>query len=342
MLKKKSLGSFVDVDVSRRTRKSKFFYQINTVIDWSVFEKELYKVCKRSIQDAAGRPAYNPLVLFKMMLIQTWYNLSDMGVEDMVNDTLSANLFCGLRVEDTVPDHSTLSRFRSELAEKKAMNRLLHKLNVQLTNQGIMVQNGGIIDASITPTLHKPKGKSTYMLPNSCGVPPEKTVQPGVDKEGKWVKKGGKLQYGYKRHYLSEDKEGLVLSVHTTGGNVHDSQCMEACLDQVCLPARSRILADKGYCSSKNEELLKSRGLRSGIQKKARRNRPLSKWEKSYNRYISRSRYKIERVFGSIKRWFGRLEARYVGLSKTHNQHVLEAIAYNLYRLPGIIMSNAG
>ena len=55
--------------------------------------------------DAAGRPAYNPLVLFKMMLLQTWYNLSDMGVEDMVNETLPANAFCGLRVEDTVPDH---------------------------------------------------------------------------------------------------------------------------------------------------------------------------------------------------------------------------------------------
>jgi transposase, IS5 family len=93
----------------------------NAVIDWTLFEKERYKVCKRAIADAAGRPAHNPLVLFKMMRLQTWYNLSDMGVEDMVNDTLSANAFCGLRVEDTVPDHSTLSRFRSELTEKRAM-----------------------------------------------------------------------------------------------------------------------------------------------------------------------------------------------------------------------------
>jgi transposase, IS5 family len=110
MIKKQLPGSFVSVDVSRRTRKSRFLHQINTLIDWAVFEKELDKVCKRSVEDAAGRPAYNPLVLFKMMLLQTWYNLSELGVEDMVNDTLSANAFCGLRVEDTVPDHSTLSR----------------------------------------------------------------------------------------------------------------------------------------------------------------------------------------------------------------------------------------
>jgi transposase, IS5 family len=114
---------------------------------------------------------------------------------------------------------------------------------------------------------------------------------------------------------------------------------MSACLDQVELPVGSRLLADKGYCSVKNEQLLRQRGLRSGIQRKAHRNRPLSVWEKRYNQLIGRSRYKIERVFGSIKRWFGSLEARYVGLSKTHGQHVLEAMAYNLYRLPGIVMS---
>ena len=81
-----------------------------------MFEKALYKVCKRSVMDAAGRPSYNPLVLFKMMLLPTWYHLSAPGIEDMVNENFSANAFCGLRVEDTVPDHSTLSRCRRELS----------------------------------------------------------------------------------------------------------------------------------------------------------------------------------------------------------------------------------
>ena len=117
MIKKQIPGSSVSVDVSRRTRKSKFFHQINAGINWTVFEKERQQVCKRSVQDAAGRPAYHPLALSKMMLLQTRYHLSDMGVEDMVNDTLWANAFCGLRAEDTTPDHSTRSRFRSELSD---------------------------------------------------------------------------------------------------------------------------------------------------------------------------------------------------------------------------------
>ena len=107
------------------------------------------------------------------------------------------------------------------------------------------------------------------------------------------------------------------------------SQYLEACLRQVDLPSGSRVLADKGYCSAANEGLLRTRGLRSGIQRKAPRGRPLSVWEKRYNKLIAASRYKIEQVFGRIKRWFGRLEARYVGMIKTHGQHVLEAMAYH-------------
>ena len=251
--------------------------------------------------------------------------------------------FCGLQLEDEVPDHSVVCRFRKALSESGAWEVLLDQINSQLTARGVLVKPGAmdIIDASITPTPRKPEGKSTYALSEEPDTPPTKEVKPSVDQEAAWVKKGGKLQYGYKRHCLAESHEGLVLSVHTTAANAHDSPHLENCLRKVRLPKGSRVLADKGYCAKANEVLLHSKGLRSGIQRKAYRKRPLSVWEKHYNKRIGRSRYKIERVFGSIKRWFGRLEARYVGLMKTHGQHVLEAMAYNLYRLPGIILSNA-
>jgi Transposase DDE domain len=107
---------------------------------------------------------------------------------------------------------------------------------------------------------------------------------------------------------------------------------MEACLDQVDpLPIGSRLLADKGYRSAKNEQLLRQRGLL---------NRPLYVWEKRYNQLIGRSRYKIERVFGSIKRWFGRLSARYVGLVKTHGQACLRGHGVVLERDDFTILGN--
>ena len=108
---------------------------------------------------------------------------------------------------------------------------------------------------------------------------------------------------------------------------------------QANLPPGSTVLADKGYASASNASWLQGQGLKSRIQRKAYRNAPLRQWARRYNNLISEDRYKIERVFGSIRRWFGGLRARYVGLLKTHGQHVLEGIAYNLYRTPGLITS---
>ena len=274
------------------------------------------------------------------MLLQTWYNLSDYGVEEQVNESPSCMRFCGLQLADEVPDHSVVCRFRKAFNQSGAWEVLLQQINRQFTKHGLSIKQGAaMIDASVTPTPRKPRGKSSYTLSEEPGTPPTKEEKSGVDQEARWVKQGGKLQYGYKCHYLAEAQEGLRLTVHTTPAKAHDSQLLGNCLNKVKLPQRSRVLADKGYCSQANEALLRSRGLRSGIQPKVYRNKPLTHREKQYNKLVGKVRYKIERVFGSIKRWFGRLEARYVGIAKTHGQHGLEALAYSLYRLPKINMS---
>jgi transposase, IS5 family len=127
------------------------------------------------------------------------------------------------------------------------------------------------------------EGKSSYTLAEEKEPPLDKTLQPGVDQEARWVKKGGKLQYGYKRHYLSDAQAGLGMAVHTTPAKLHDSQLLGDCLNKVKLPPRSRVLADKGYRSQANESLLRSRGLRSGIQHMAYRSKPLTRLAKRYN-----------------------------------------------------------
>ena len=138
------------------------------------------------------------------MLLPTWYNLSDMGVEDMVNDTLSANAFCGLRVEDTVSDHSTLSRFRSELSDKRAMNRLLTKLNSQFEQHGITVRKSGMIDAPITPTPQQSHSHSTYVLEEDPNTP---------------LTKGSKPERGRPRSLLGEGRSYLC-EHYKKGGKV--------------------------------------------------------------------------------------------------------------------------
>ena len=330
---------YVDFKLSKT--KDKFLFQINQAINWKQINKILSKHYKKG-QSGLGRAAYSPLLLFKITLLQTWYNLSDYQVEEQVNDRLSFMKFCKVTLEDDIPDHSIISRFRKVLNKTNTWELLLEEINSHLSKHGILnVKQGVIVDASVTTSLNKPKGKTTYIATKEEKAPVEKEVKPGVDTEGSWLKKGGKLHYGYKRHYVSDGKHALVLSVHTTKASSHETNHLSACLDKVSLPSGTMVYADKGYCSSKNKELLKSKGLKNGIQQISYKSSKQSCFTNSRNKLISKVRYKIERVFGSIKRWFGRLETRYVGLAKTHGQHVLEAISYNLYRLPGIITSKA-
>ena len=145
--------------------------------------------------------------------------------------------------------------------------------------------------------------------------------------------------YGYKKHVLT-NSQGIVHKIITTPANCSDTKEFIPLLEGEEIPKGTPVFADKGYASRENREYLKSRGLKDGIMQKAQRNRPLTEQQKAFNTSISPIRSAIERTFGSIRRWFHGGRCRYRGLVKAHTQNILEAIAFNLYRTPGIIMSN--
>ena len=103
----------------------------------------------------------------------------------------------------------------------------------------------------------------------------------------------------------------------------------------------SRVLADKGYSSKGNRSFLTEHTLKYAIMHKAVKNKPITNHQQKFNKLVSKTRFKIERTFGSMVRWFKAGVARYIGKAKTHPQHLMEAIAYNLYRSPGIVVPNA-
>ena len=341
---------FSDGYVERRISKNTFFKQVNQLIDWSPLEKELKKVYKSGKKER-GTKAYNPLLLFKMQLISIWYDLSDVQTEAMVNDSLSAMRFCDLSIEDSVPDHSTLSRFRTELTQKKSYDRLLKKINRQLTSHQLIIKGGVKVDASLTESPFNPKGKTTYELAEDRHEEDrsreeleeeqsyhklKKVEQPNADNQARWVRKGGKSIYGYKKH-VGTDENGMILGVHTTTANEHDSKGLESLIVKIPKSQRRQVMADKGYKSKANDQMLKDKGSKSRIMHKGYRNKPLSPWQIKYNKAISKTRWVVERTFGSLKRWFGSGVTRLKGKDKVHSIHVLEAIAHNLKRSPGLV-----
>jgi IS5 family transposase len=347
--------SFTGMYVSRRKLKSIFFTQINELVNWNETEALIKQFYNKGFS-VAGRPSYPGLVLFKMCLLQTWYGLSDYEVEEKVNDSLSFMQFVGLQLEDEVPDHSVISRFRSELTKKEAFEKIFEQINAQLESKGLIVKTGAIVDATVTDSPRKPRGKTTYAVADDrketerseADIKEEtkqnqliKITQPGVDAQAAWLKKAGKLHYGYKKHLCTDDAEGMITAVVTTAANESDMHHITDVVDKSNLKKGARVKADKGYASTANRQALKQRGLKDNIMHKAAKNKPLTAWQIKFNQIISKTRYKVERTAGSMKRWFGAATARYVGILKTHTQHVMEAIAYNLYRSPGIVTKNA-
>lgn len=340
-----STPSFAEVVCDLRIKKVKsiFFKQINQLVNWESIRNLINEHYQKG-KSATGCPSYDGVLLFKMCLLQTWYGLSDYEVEDRINDSISFIQFCGLTLDQTAPDHSTLSRFRTALTKSNVYEKIFKELNTQLENHEIIIKTGAIVDASVIDTPLKPKGKANHEVTedrkDEQEVEVTKKYADSVDNEASWLKKGGKFRYGYKKHHVTND-EGLVLGVVTTKASVNEISNLEEVLNAADLPEHIPLKADKGYQSKKNEALLKAKKLKNHILKKAKKNKPLTQWEKKFNKLIGKVRFKVERTFGGIKRWFNGGIARYRGIAKMHTQNLIEAICYNLYRSPGIIASNS-
>lgn len=329
----KKAPGIADYTAARRAkRKTTFLDEIDRIIDWKPLERLMNKRLKRSA-DAVGNPAYPALVMFKILLLQRWYNLSDEAVEEGLIDRLSFVRFVGLSLDDEqVPDATTICRFRNSLLERNLYKRLLDKLNHQLERGGVLVREGSIVDASVVSSARRPT-KILDVLPTDREEPevaPNVTTTYSDDADAAWLRKGRKAYYGYKMHVATDSRDGFVLGGHVTPANHSDIKELPRLLEEVALPPGGVVFADKGYSSASSREQVVRRGFWDGIMSKAQRNRPLSGVERKINRLISSVRSKVERVFGTFKRNYHLCRARYLGRDKVELEFHLVAMAFNL------------
>jgi IS5 family transposase len=339
MIRKSNLPSLVDVVVEHRKIPTELFDRVNLILEKVDIETELQKYYQKG-RSVDGRESYHPVVLFKMLLLQFWYGLSDVSVEENVRDSISFSRFCGISMDEKIPDSTVLCRFRGILSKQNAFEKLLALINNKMEQGGLIVNKGIIVDASVTVTQRKPRGKKEYEVcedrkedENVPAQVPKAIPQRHVDQQAAWLKKGGKLLYGYKQH-TATNQEGFVLAIHTTAANESDIKNLEPVLNKLNIAPRTPVYADKGYACENNNKVIQEKRLKNRILYKAFKNKPITEIQKQINKKISQTRYKVERTFGSMKRWFKSNHTRYVGLEKTHSQHNILAICYNLYRQP--------
>jgi len=311
---------------------------IGALVPWESFRADIEAVVLTpddARKSSAGRKAIDAIVMFRMLVLQSLYNLSDEQVEFQVRDRLSFTRFLGLALEDGVPDGTTLWLFRERLAKAGLIETLFARFGEHLEAKGYIARGGQMVDATIVPA---PKNRNTKeendavkagQTPQAWAKKPAKNRQ--KDKDARWTKKHGKSFYGYKNHVNADARYKLIRRYGVSDASVHDSGKLDALLTKTNTSVE--VYADSAYRSAAAEAKLKAHGFKSRIHVRAGRNRPLSQVQEAANRKKSRIRARIEHVFGAQETAPGGRIVRTIGMVRAQAKIGLANLAYNIRRI---------
>ena len=282
------------------------------LVKWYRFEKLI-----GHLRDEAGpgRPGYPVLVLFRALLLQSLYGLSERELEEALGDRLSFKRFVGLSLEDATPDHTVLNRFRNQLVEQGLLEKLFGELDRQLENAGVILKRGTMLDATLIEAVSAPP----------------KEDRPSNDPDARFTKRQGKSgsTFGYKAHVGVDEGSGLIRTVLTTPANINDTTPADALIrgDEAV------VWADAAYDTHARRARLRAEGKKPRIARRPNRHHPeLPPRLKRYNLLIARRRAQVETTFATLKRRMRLTCIRYVGLIKATGQVLLASIAFNMRR----------
>jgi len=284
---------------------------IGAVAKWYRFEKLL----KKLVPEGPGRPPYEPLVMFKALLLANLYDLSDAALEEQLNDRISFRRFVGLALEAAMPDHTTICRFRNRLVAAGLLDRLFEEFNQQLEKNGLVLKRGTLIDATLIEAAPaKPR-------PGESGGDPDAAIAAKEGKPG--------VIYGYKAHIAADQDSQLIRKAEMTAANVNETTVADRLL---CFDAAA-VYADKAYSTRARRALLRAHRIKDRILHKSWGGGPkLTHWQRARNRLIAPIRSQVETVFAVFKKHMGFRRSRYIGLAKNSAHLLLIALAYNLRR----------
>jgi IS5 family transposase len=329
-------------DVERRldalSAKGDPLEMIKTAVPWEDFRVDIEAVTETKPEDRksnAGRKPYDTILKFKIVVLQSLYNLSDEQAEFLIRDRLSFMRFLDLGLEDAVPDATTIWLFREALVEAGLIDKLFDRFSQHLRVKGYIARGGQIVDATI---VSAPRQRNTReendtvkngQTPEDWEKKPAKNRQ--KDKDARWTKKHGKSFYGYKNHIGVDKLHKIIRKWAATDASPHDSQKLDDVLDPT--NTSKEVWADSAYRSTEIEQRLKEKGYRSRIHRRGARNRPLSEAQDTANKTRSRVRARVEHVFGHQENSMGRKLVRTIGMARARFKIGMMNLGYNIRRL---------
>jgi transposase, IS5 family len=322
------------------------------VVDFEQFRPDLEAALARADRAKGGRPPYDAVKMFKVLVLETLYTLSDDAAEYQLKDRLSFMRFCGLDLHDPVPDAKTIWLYREQLTRAGAIDRLFGRFDALLRERGWLAMGGQIVDATVIEARRPRLNRAEKDTIKGGRIPedwtPARTRQ--IDRDGRWTLKRGKKRspsedggprrqatteiivpvFGYKNHVGIDRAYGFIRRSTVTHAAAHDGGQLGALLDGGNLA--SRVWADTAYRSQANLALLERRGLVPQFQRAKPRGKPMPAHIRRGNATRAKVRARVEHVFAAQKRRL-HLVIRTIGLVRATTKITLANLAYNMRRL---------
>lgn len=315
--------------------------RLNEHINWEMFRPLLNSVLTKEAKGAGGRPAYDFVLMFKILILQRYYHISDEQVEIQVLDRLSFMRFLGLGLSDSVPDHNTVWLFREKVTTSGVMEKLFTLFTKQLETQGLLLHEGSIVDASIVDVPKQRNSREENAALKENTIPATLAENPNVlrhkDVEARWVKKNGINYFGYKNHIKVSIKSKFIERYSVTAASVHDSQALESLVDAT--NSHRVLYADSAYSGEPIATLLEENAIENCVHEKGVRNAKLTKEQMERNRIKSKVRARVEHVFGFIEKAMKGSYVSTIGLKRAATAIGLMNLTYNLFRYLHFVQS---
>jgi transposase, IS5 family len=324
--------------------------RLRSVVDFELFRVDLEAALVRADRSRGGRPPYDAVLMFRILVLQTLYTLSDDQTEYQLRDRLSFMRFVGLALHEAVPDAKTIWLFREQLTRSGALARLFERFDRLLHERGYLAMGGQIVDATVIEARRPRLSKDEKQTLRDGGTPAgwSKARSRQIDRDGRWTIKRGKKApppegaqrqaiseiavplFGYKNHIGIDRAHGFIRRFTVTHAARHDGSQLGAVLDAE--NTASDVWADTAYRSKANLALLDRRGLVAQFQRAKPRGQKMPPHIARGNATRARVRSRVEHVFAVEKRRMGLL-IRSIGLLRASAKITLANLAYNMHRL---------
>ena len=309
--------------------------KIGNVIDFEFFRNTLEsKLLNTEKKNNAGAKPYDVVIMFKIMILQRYYELGDKQVEFQIIDRLSFKKFLGLESGDKVPDEKTVWLFRENLTNSGVVELLFSQFIQFLEDKNLIFNEGKLIDASFTVAPRQrntreenekiKKGEGNDLWNDQ----PNKKKHKDID--ARWTKKNGEKYYGYKNHAKVDSKSKFIKKFAVTDASVHDSQPLDDLLDKS--DKGQPLYADSAYTGEKQKKVIRKYRLKNKVHEKGYRGKPLSEKQKIKNNIKSKTRVRVEHVFGFMEQSMNGLAVKSVGIVRATGIIGLINLTYNLFR----------